>query len=215
MTNLKDKLSHPTFREACKLLGPEGGRLIREGGKYEIDNAEQVTWGEELFRVNLDDAIVTFSLTSEKPKSLRFECSECARRRLIVMKKRIIRGYILLLVLVLGCATVPIKPITQDDISDLKGKRKEFYRDRYNPAYVQPIELEIWNFEGFNVYGRTIWSHANRPALSTPFIGKTENGRLIGGYLNLTLPKGAGKMKLEGEYRIETWEGTVSMNKIN
>jgi hypothetical protein len=78
MINLKDRLSHLTFREACKLLGPEGERLIREGGKYDVDIAEQVTWGEELFRVNLGDAIVTFSLTSEKPKSLRFECSGCA-----------------------------------------------------------------------------------------------------------------------------------------
>lgn len=77
MINLKDKLSHLTFREACKLLGPEGGRLIREGGKYDVDIAEQVTWGEDLFRVNLGDAVVTFSLTSEKPKSLHFYCSEC------------------------------------------------------------------------------------------------------------------------------------------
>jgi SNF2 family DNA or RNA helicase len=77
MINLKDKLSHLTFREACKLLGPEGGRLIREGGKYDVDIAEQTTWGENLFRVNWGDAIVTFSLTSEKPKSLRFGCSKC------------------------------------------------------------------------------------------------------------------------------------------
>jgi len=77
MINLKDKLSHLTFREACKLLGPEGERLIREGGKYDVDITEQVTWGDELFRVNLGDAVVNFSLTSEKPKSLRFGCSEC------------------------------------------------------------------------------------------------------------------------------------------
>jgi len=78
MINLKDKLSHLTFREACKLLGPEGGRLIREGGKYDVDIDGQVTWGEDLFRVDLGDANVTFSLTPEKPKSLRFGCSGCA-----------------------------------------------------------------------------------------------------------------------------------------
>lgn len=135
------------------------------------------------------------------------------------MKKKLIGGYVLLyfliLVLTLGCASLSVKPITQDDLPDLKGKWKGFYQDRNNPAYVQPIELEIWNFEGFNVYGRAIWSHANRPATSTPFVGKIESGRLMGGYINLTLRKGDGKMKLEGEYRIETFEGTVSMNKIN
>lgn len=75
--NLKDKLSHLTFREACKLLGPKGGRLIREGGKYDIDIAGQVAWGEDQFRVDLGDAIVTFSLTPEKPKLLGFRCSGC------------------------------------------------------------------------------------------------------------------------------------------
>jgi hypothetical protein len=36
MITLKDRLSHLTYREACKLLGPEGERLIRKGGKYAI-----------------------------------------------------------------------------------------------------------------------------------------------------------------------------------
>lgn len=29
---LKDRLSRLTFRQACKLLGAEGERLIRQGG---------------------------------------------------------------------------------------------------------------------------------------------------------------------------------------
>jgi len=74
---LKDRLSHLTYREARKLLGPEGERLIRQGGKYPIDIDEQVTWEQDLFRLNLGDAIVTFSLNHEKPKSLHFACSEC------------------------------------------------------------------------------------------------------------------------------------------
>jgi len=74
---LKDRLSHLTYREACKLLGPGGERLIREGGQYHIDIDEQVTWENHLFKLNLGDAVVTFSLTPEMPKSLRFNCSEC------------------------------------------------------------------------------------------------------------------------------------------
>jgi hypothetical protein len=45
MIRLKDTLSHLTFRGACKLLGPEGEQLIRKGGRYDIDIAEQVKWG--------------------------------------------------------------------------------------------------------------------------------------------------------------------------
>jgi len=78
MINLKDKLSRLTFREACKLLGPGGEQLIRQGGKYDVDISEQVILKEDLFRVNLGDAIVTFSLTPEKPKSLRFACNDCS-----------------------------------------------------------------------------------------------------------------------------------------
>jgi len=77
MINLKDKLSHLTYRQACKLLGSEGERLIRTGGKYDIDITEQVVWGDNFFRLNLEDAIVTISLKPEKPKSLHFDCSEC------------------------------------------------------------------------------------------------------------------------------------------
>jgi len=55
---LKDRLSHLTYRGACKLLGPEGDRLIRQGGKYHIDIDEQVTWGTNLLRVNFGEAIV-------------------------------------------------------------------------------------------------------------------------------------------------------------
>ncbi len=77
MINLKDKLSHLTYRQACKFLGPEGERLIRTGGKNEIDITEQVVWGDGFFRLNLEDAIVTISLRPDEPKSLSLDCSEC------------------------------------------------------------------------------------------------------------------------------------------
>jgi len=64
MMNLKDRLSRLTYREACKLLGPEAERLIRQGGKYDIDIEEQVTWAENLLKLRLEDATVTFSLAS-------------------------------------------------------------------------------------------------------------------------------------------------------
>jgi hypothetical protein len=69
MIPLRDRLSHLTYRQASKLLGPEGEKLIRQGGKYDFNIEEQVAWGEDLLRINLGDALVTFSVGSEKPKT--------------------------------------------------------------------------------------------------------------------------------------------------
>ncbi len=74
---LKDRLSHLTYREARKLLGPEGESLIRQGGKYPIDIDHQVTWEDNILKFNLGDAIVTVFANPENPRSLRFACSEC------------------------------------------------------------------------------------------------------------------------------------------
>jgi superfamily II DNA/RNA helicase len=74
---LKDRLSHLTYREACKLLGPEGERLIRQGGKFPIELDEQITWGDNILKFNLGEATVTIFAVPEGPKSLRFACSEC------------------------------------------------------------------------------------------------------------------------------------------
>jgi hypothetical protein len=79
MIPLRDRLSHLTYRQASKLLGPEGEQLIRQGGKYDFNIEEQVAWGEDLLRINLGDALVTFSVRSEKPKTLGFTCSKCAK----------------------------------------------------------------------------------------------------------------------------------------
>jgi hypothetical protein len=40
--DLKDRLSRLGFQETRKLLGPGGERLIRQGGRYDIDLTAQV-----------------------------------------------------------------------------------------------------------------------------------------------------------------------------
>ena len=77
MIDLRDRLSQLNYRQACKLLGPEGEHLIRLGGKYDMDIEEQVTWQDGSLKINFGDAIVNFLLTPEMPRSLRFTCSEC------------------------------------------------------------------------------------------------------------------------------------------
>ncbi|MBW2597311.1 MAG: DEAD/DEAH box helicase [Deltaproteobacteria bacterium] len=78
MINLKDKLSHLTFRQACKLLGPQGDRLIRSGGKYDIDIYEQVVLQRDLFQLNLGEARVSIRLDSAKDQRFDIQCSQCS-----------------------------------------------------------------------------------------------------------------------------------------
>jgi superfamily II DNA or RNA helicase len=77
MINLKDKLSHLTYRQACKLLGPQGEKLITQGGKYDIDLSEQVVLQRDLFQLNLGEAVVKIYLDSAKNQRLNFQCSAC------------------------------------------------------------------------------------------------------------------------------------------
>ena len=53
MRTLKDRLSHLSFAQACKLLGPQGKALILEGGKFDINLPDQVTLDEDHFRLTL------------------------------------------------------------------------------------------------------------------------------------------------------------------
>ena len=77
MINLKDKLSHLSYRQACKQLGPEGERFVRAGGQYDIDITEQVSLDGERFRLKLPEAMVTISLDPMKNRRLSCECSVC------------------------------------------------------------------------------------------------------------------------------------------
>ncbi len=74
---LRDRLSRLNFTQACKLLGPEGKRLIQLGGKWEIDIAEQVYFQGDLFRVSFDDATVTMTQMAEAKDRLHWNCTSC------------------------------------------------------------------------------------------------------------------------------------------
>ncbi len=74
---LRDRLSRLTYTQACRLLGAEGDRLIREGGRHEIDIDEDVYLGHDLLRVSLPDAVVTITLMSEAKQRLHWNCTQC------------------------------------------------------------------------------------------------------------------------------------------
>src|SRR5262245_20785312 len=52
--SLKDRLSRLTFSGACKLLGAEGPKLIRQAAnRWDIKTAADVYFGDDLFRLRL------------------------------------------------------------------------------------------------------------------------------------------------------------------
>ena len=78
MITLKDKLSHLSYTQACKLLGPQGKQLILDGGKYEIDVFEQVTFNNDHFNLSIENAQVSVTLDPQKNQRLNIHCSACS-----------------------------------------------------------------------------------------------------------------------------------------
>jgi ERCC4-related helicase len=79
----RDRLSHLTFTQACKLLGPWGRELIRQGGKRDVDLKEDVYLGGDLLRVKyarLGDeppAVATLTLKADVKDRLHWNCTAC------------------------------------------------------------------------------------------------------------------------------------------
>jgi G3E family GTPase len=77
---LRDRLSRLSYLKACRLLGEEGRRLIREGGsKYEIEIDEQVHLSDDHFRLSLPGAEVTIALMAGARDKLYWNCGSCDR----------------------------------------------------------------------------------------------------------------------------------------
>src|SRR5258708_4758596 len=81
---LRDRLSRLTYLEACKLLGPEGKKLIQKANQWEFKIAEHVYLGDDLFRLrfpgesaNGQPLVVTITLMAEARNRLNFNCTRC------------------------------------------------------------------------------------------------------------------------------------------
>lgn len=74
---LHDRLSHLSHAQACRLLGPRGPALLREGGAFEIEIDEQVRLDEERFVLDLPGARVSITLASDGRLGLGAACSAC------------------------------------------------------------------------------------------------------------------------------------------
>ena len=74
---LKDRLSRLSYVQACKLLGAEGRQLIQREGKHDVILDDQVTLGNDRFRLSLPDAVTTITLSSDARQRLRWNCTAC------------------------------------------------------------------------------------------------------------------------------------------
>lgn len=145
MITLKDKLSHLSFREACKLLGHQGEKLIRAGGKYEIDIVEQVVLNKECFRLDLDEAIVHVRLDNEAHQRLDFQCSRCNGA---CVHKGAALSLILEEKLALGLSAPPPERVPAESLSDealvkqaIEERRERAQKEKMTVSSMNPEEL--------------------------------------------------------------------------
>ncbi len=141
MITLKDKLSHLSYNQACKLLGAQGKQLITAGGKYDIDLFELVTFNAERFRLDLGDARVEIALDPMKPKRLSIGCSACsvacehqgAALSLILEEK-----------LSLGLSAPPPERVPMESLSE-EALVKQAIADREERARKEKMRLQSMN----------------------------------------------------------------------
>ncbi len=133
---LKDRLSRLTYNRACKLLGPEGASLIRQGGRFDIDMVENnVYLDDEHFSLSVNGAVVTISNENGR---LDFHCSTCqtacqhagAAFSLILEEKTL-----------LGLARPPVKRTPAESLSetDLISRALE---ERMERARIENMDIE-------------------------------------------------------------------------
>ncbi|MCA9187552.1 MAG: DEAD/DEAH box helicase family protein, partial [Planctomycetales bacterium] len=81
----RQRLGSLTYSQTCQLLGDDGAKLIREGGRlFEIQYDRDVYLGGDLYRVRVHDgeldggvAIVTVTLQSGRRRQLLCNCDQC------------------------------------------------------------------------------------------------------------------------------------------
>ncbi len=115
--SLRDRLSRLTFLEACKLLGPDGGKLIRQNANaWQFKLPDDVYVGSDLFRLRFpggasDGRPLTVSITlmAEARNRLHFQCNHCRR-----ICEHVCAAFSLILEdkMALGLAAPPPKPRT-------------------------------------------------------------------------------------------------------
>jgi hypothetical protein len=74
---LRDRLAHLHYADVCRRLGPDGPRLLREGGKVDVDLDGQVRIDDERLVLTLPLAQVTISVDRAAPRGFSWRCTAC------------------------------------------------------------------------------------------------------------------------------------------
>ncbi len=139
---LRDRLSRLTPYQAARLLGPEGDKLIIQGGKLGFNSIEEnVYLGDDLFRFSVEGAVVTITLMADAKRRLNFQCDRCqgvcehigAAFALILEEKT-----------VLGLARPPVERIPAESLNeaDLIARALE---DRQERARTERMKITSTN----------------------------------------------------------------------
>lgn len=133
------------------------------------------------------------------------------------MKKVFFLAMVFLVVVSCATAKTAIKPITQDDLKDLKG---EWTGKRIGQlGGVERVDLIIYN-DSLPLDGEVTLHWTKQASRTWFFKGRIENGRLIllwrekARSMNLGLRRGNGKMELEGHIMGDGYRGNVFLKKV-
>ena len=79
--NLRDRLSRLNYLTACKLLGPEGDKLIQQGSKYDIDVQRRLpprrSVPSQVRRHRPARAVASITKMAGATNRLKFNCTAC------------------------------------------------------------------------------------------------------------------------------------------
>jgi hypothetical protein len=134
--------------------------------------------------------------------------------------KKIVWGVLIQLLIAIAlasCASMPREPISEGNLSYLTGKwegRRNVRQGTFR------VEMEIYN-DTLPLKGKFIWHDVKRKGSGTytwEFMqGMIKDSNLYikrgQNYFELSLHKGDGKMKLEGVFFNEGYEGTIILYK--
>jgi len=134
--------------------------------------------------------------------------------------KKIVWGVLIqffTLIALASCASMPREPISEGDLSYLTGKwegRRNVRQGTFR------TEMEIYN-DSLPLKGKVIWHDVKRKGSGTytwEFMeGMIKDGKLYvkrgQNYVELSLYKGDGKMRLDGVVFTEGYEGTIILFK--
>jgi len=135
-------------------------------------------------------------------------------RRLMILNVLVL---FLCSVISLGCGAGSERPISQSDIPDLIGTWEGRYEAGGWPRLVR-VQILNDSLEG-NISIRSPTREGAVPPVPIAFNGKIENGRLVASWekdcgINMKLRKDGREMKLEGNYQVSQYNGTLTLEKI-